>query len=75
MSPDDDMLHGNNLLDSNLPDLYLLELKTFIIMGRIRQQIPKGNFIFKNQANAKGKRILYLRYYVNGIPVMTSTRR
>lgn len=75
MSPDDDMLHGNNLLDSNLPDLYLLELKTFIIMGRIRQQIPKRNFIFKNQANAKGKRILYLRYYVNGIPVMTSTRR
>lgn len=42
-------------------------------MGRIRQQIPQGNFIFKNQANAKGRRILYLRYYVNGISVMTST--
>lgn len=42
-------------------------------MGRIRQEIPKGNFVFKNKANTKGKRILYLRYYVNGIPVMTST--
>lgn len=42
-------------------------------MGQKRHDLPNGNFIFKNKANAKGKRTLYLRYYLNSIPVMVSS--
>lgn len=43
-------------------------------MKQINSTIPEGHFVFRNKPNHKGERILYLRYYVNGIPVMSSTR-
>lgn len=43
-------------------------------MRQINLIIPEGYFIFRNKPNSKGERTLYLRYYVNGIPVMSSTK-
>jgi integrase len=42
-------------------------------MGQINLAIPEGHFVFKNKPNSKGERMLYLRYFVNGIPVASST--
>lgn len=44
------------------------------IMNPINLVIPEGNFIFRNKPNSKGERKLYLRYYISGIPVMSSTK-
>lgn len=43
-------------------------------MNPINFVSPEGSFIFRNKPNAKGERTLYLRYYIRGIPVMSSTR-
>lgn len=42
-------------------------------MGRRKADFPKGNFVFKNKANSKGERTLYLQYNVNGVPASIST--
>lgn len=42
-------------------------------MARTKSTIPYGNFTFKNKPNAKGKRTLYLRYFLNEKSVMIST--
>lgn len=42
-------------------------------MGYTKLKLPNGHFVFKGKPNAKGTRRLYLRYYLNGIEVLTST--
>ncbi|WP_295935255.1 tyrosine-type recombinase/integrase [uncultured Alistipes sp.] len=42
-------------------------------MGRTKAKYPKGKFVFKNKANGRGERALYLQYIINGTPALTST--
>ena len=42
-------------------------------MGKIKSEIPKGHFVFRNASNAKGERALNLQYVCNGVPVYKTT--
>lgn len=42
-------------------------------MGKIKSEIPRGHFVFRNAPNAKGERALNLQYVCNGVPVYKST--
>ena len=42
-------------------------------MGKIKSEIPKGHFVFRNAPNAKGERALNLQYVCNGVPVYKTT--
>ena len=42
-------------------------------MGRVKSSIPKGSFSLKTEKNPKGEQHVYLKYYVEGKYVKTST--
>ena len=42
-------------------------------MGKVKSEIPKGRFVFRNAPNAKGERALNLQYVCNGVPVYKTT--
>lgn len=42
-------------------------------MGKIKSEIPRGHFVFRNAPNAKEERALNLQYVCNGVPVYKST--
>ena len=42
-------------------------------MGKIKSEIPRGHYVFRNAPNAKGERALNLQYVCNGVPVYKST--
>ena len=42
-------------------------------MKQSNLSIPEGHFNFRNKANPKGERTLYLTYYVDREAIMTST--
>ena len=42
-------------------------------MGKIKSEIPKGHFVFRNAPNAKGERALNLQYVCNGVPIYKTT--
>ena len=43
-------------------------------MGKIKSEIPKGHFVFRNAPNAKGERALNLQYVCNGVPIYKTYR-
>ena len=48
-------------------------LQKRILMGKIKSEIPRGHFVFRNAPNAKGEHALNLQYVCNGVPVYKST--
>ena len=36
--------------------------------------LPDGNFVFRQRANVRGERTLFLRYYLKGEPALVSTK-
>ena len=43
-------------------------------MGKIKSEIPKGHFVFRNAPNAKGERALNLQYVCNGCTRLQDSR-
>ena len=48
-------------------------LQKRILMRKIKSEIPRGHFVFRNAPNAKGEHALNLQYVCNGVPVYKST--